>query len=149
VSIAKLKCTKLSTAAELHWNNFKKLKPNQGVDNLLPTQGAMIKMVFRAHLRCSVWKQALLIQPKMLDATKLGWMHENLEYVPILSSMPPHPDSVTKLVRCGCDKTQCSGNCNCKRNKVVCISICRCEADEDICRNVETYDESEDIQYEY
>ncbi len=131
------KCT-IKTAAELRWNRFCSLKSNQGVETLPPTQGTMHEHIRRAHLQCHIWKQALVPQPKLLDPTTLGWSRdgERGELRPVLTNEPLAPVSVMEMVRCGCDKSMCSGRCSCKDNNVNCTELCSCGADEDHCTNV-------------
>ena len=126
-----------SRAADLRWHFFCKLKPNQGVEKLPPTQGAMHEHIRRAHLQCSMWQQVLTACPSILEPTKLGWSQERAveELTPVLTRVPLAPKSVLEMVKCGCVKSFCSGHCSCKNNNLPCTELCACEADPDNCPN--------------
>ena len=125
-------------AKELRWNAFRTLNVNQGVEKLPPTQGAMVEHIRRAHLQCHVWQEVLVPKPCRLDPTKLGWYRESTsELKPILSKMPPAPESVTELVRCGCSKSLCNARCSCKQNNLECTELCKCEANPESCMNTQ------------
>ena len=116
---------------------FCKLKPNQGVEKLPPTQGAVHEHIRRAHLQCSVWQQVLIACPSILEPTKLGWSQKTAveELTPVLTRVPLAPESVLEMVKCGCVKSFCSGHCSCKNNNLPCTELCACEADPDNCAN--------------
>ena len=139
------------TAKELRWHVFRGLVYNKGVDKLPPTQGALFEHIRRAHLQCSVWQQALIPTPLQLDPQQLGWSLEaSGKFKPILSRLPPAPESVTQLVRCRCVKSMCDARCSCKQNGIECTELCTCEANPEMCKNVQhlNIDESEIISQE-
>ena len=125
-----------SRAADLRWHLFCKLKPNQGVEKLPPTQGAMHEHIRRAHIQCNVWQQVLIARPSVLEPTTLGWSQKTGvgELMPVLTRVPLAPESVLEMVKCGCAKSLCSGRCSC--NNLPCTELCACEADPEHCANI-------------
>ncbi len=55
-SLFSVKGDPIVKAKDLRWYLFRQLKPNQGIDKLPPTAGALYQMVLRAHLQCIVWR---------------------------------------------------------------------------------------------
>ena len=110
-------------ASELRWQQFKAMKGDQVIEKLSPTQGAMHEHIRRAHLQCNVWQQVLVACQSILDPNTLGWNREpNGELKPVLSMLPPAPESAVQVVKCNCEKSKfCSSNrCSSKI-----IKLCR------------------------
>ena len=113
---------------EARWSYFLALKANQGTEKLPPTQGAIHEHTRRAHLQCRIWQQVLVAKPRKLEATALGWSRErNDELMPVLSRLPPAPESLVQLVKCSCGKGECRGRCTCRQNDIDCTEFCVCE----------------------
>jgi hypothetical protein len=139
----------LTTANALRWHMFRQLKVNQGVEKLPPTEGAMIEHILRAHLQANVWVQDLRRKPNLLDPTTLGWsQEEDGSRLPIVSKVPPAPEAVVELVRCGCGVSKCSGTCSCKSNSLPCTDLCGCRADDEKCNNKNADQENNDADEE-
>lgn len=86
---------KFTSAKALWWYMFKKLKGNQDVEKLFPTQGCITEHILCAHLQAYVWLQDLVARPILLDLTTLGWHKlENGKYVPTISKIPAAPEAV-------------------------------------------------------
>ena len=62
--------------------------------------------------------------------------------VPILSDIAEAPESVMKLVRCGCGISKCSKRCSCRRHNLTCTEACACGADEE-CTNTAVHQTKE------
>ena len=99
-------------ANQLRWHLFKKLKPNQGIENLLPSPGAIVQNVCRSHLACNVWRQVLLRHPSLLEPTDLGWQNVG-ELNAILTNVPLASEALVQLVFCNYEKSKCGGRCKC------------------------------------
>lgn len=133
----------ITTARDLRWHLFKRLKSDQAINKLPPTHGAWKEHIKRAHLQANIWQQDLVLHPVIPDPLKLGWKEENERLIPILSLVAPAPDSVLQLVKCNCgatnfkSTTKCSGRCSCKLNNLVCTELCACEGDDETCTNTE------------
>jgi hypothetical protein len=146
-----------TTANALRWHMFRQLKVNQGVEKLPPTEGAMIEHILHAHLQANVWVQDLRRKPNLLDPTTLGWsQEEDGSRLPIVSKVPPAPEAVVELVRCGCGVSKCSGTCSCKSNSLPCTDLCGYRADDEKCNyknadqeNNDADEENEDLNTEH
>ena len=65
---------------------------------------------------------------------KDGWL-------PVMTTLPPAPEAVTQLVKCGCSKERCSTNhCQCRRAGLHCTDLCNC-SDTEECENVREEDD--------
>ena len=70
-----------------------------------------------------------------------------------MTSLPPAPEAIIKLVKCGCIETRCSTNrCNCRRAELKCTNLCSCGDSGDLCDNQLDTDaddeEEEEMEYE-
>ena len=125
------------TAKQARWLMFKQLKPNQGVEKIFPTQGAILQHILRAHYQANVWAQDTVPEPVVLNPVDLGWQEvEDGRYAPTVSHTPPAPEAVVELVKCGCVASRCSGRCSCKSHNLACTELCKCEATETSCMNM-------------
>lgn len=103
-----------------------------------PTSEAFKQHVLRAHNQTIIWKSALLQDPPQLERAEFGWVKDSSnEFVPL---MVPHgieaaPDSVLKLIRCGCcSSLPCkSPRCTCFVAKLSCSVFCSCAGSDDCC----------------
>jgi len=130
--------SKFTSAKALCWHMFRKLKSNQGVEKLFPTQGCITEHILRAHLQANIWLQDLVARPILLDPTTLGWRQlEDGHYVPLVSKVPVAPEAVVELVKCSCVASKCSGRCSCRAHNLPCTELCRCEGAEDTCNNIQ------------
>jgi len=140
-----------SRAKDIRWYMFKRLRLDQGVEKLPPTEGAWLEHIRRAHLQANVWSQDLVLNPITLDPVMLGWQLEDGKLCPVLSREAPAPESVVQLIRCNCGSTnvnstkKCSGRCSCKKLNIVCTELCHCSGD-DKCQNTVPVIIGEDIQ---
>ncbi|CAG9771594.1 unnamed protein product [Ceutorhynchus assimilis] len=99
----------------------KDLTPELKLKLMLPTSGAARYHTLRVYLQVQNWLG------HKLDAIQFGWREGFGRLLPVISDDPPAPDSLLKLVRCGCT-TGCNQNCGCRRAGMPCKSYCaRCE----------------------
>lgn len=65
------------------------------------------------------------------------------EWVPVMTRLPPAPDAVLHLVKCGCAKERCSTNrCQCRKAGLKCTDLCSCiDGEDEPCDNVADGDE--------
>ncbi|KAG0722189.1 hypothetical protein GWK47_044959 [Chionoecetes opilio] len=119
----------------------KKMKPEQGVDRLPPTQGAWKQHILRAHLQARIWAQDLVEKPNIPDPLTLGWKKEGDRLIPVLSSEAAAPDCVLELVKCGCGANnpaapmKCTKRCSCKKHNLACTELCQCGQEDGVCAN--------------
>ena len=126
----------IGQAQTLRWLLFKRLKDDEAVDKLPPTQGAWIEHIRRAHVQANIWHQDMVLNPTCLDPLTLGWRNLDNKLLPVLSQVAVAPVSVLQLVRCNCEKSKCSRTCSCRGNNVVCTELCKCGGEGEICMNI-------------
>ena len=89
-------------------------------------------------------RQMCSVNSPMLEPTTLGWSREaNGELMPVLTRVSLAPQSVLRLVKCGCVKSSCSRRCSCREHNIQCTELCTCEADPDTCTNMDTIPDHE------
>ena len=111
----------------------------------------------RAHLQAAIWRSALEADPPVLNPAHYGWSistHTSKYQLPYqLCVRLPVPESVLKMIKCGCSSTQpcATARCSCSTAHISCSIFCACSGDKE-CRNPQTltvvtadeYDEVED-----
>jgi len=91
-----------------------------------------------------VWNKDTEPNPVLPSPSDYGWAMENAEWVPVMTTLPPAPEAVIELVKCGCSKERCSTNrCQCRRAGLLCTDLCICSDDSE-CENQHDTD-----QYQY
>ena len=71
----------------------------------------------------------------------------------VMTSLPPVPEAIIQLVKCGCIKTRCSTNRrNCRKAELKCTNLCSYADSGDLCDNQLDTDaedeEEEEMEYE-
>ena len=100
--------------------------------SLPPTTEAFVENVKRAHQQASMWRSAKDEDPPVLDVEKYGWKKDKVNRLLVPTSIPEAvnlaPDSVLKLIRCGCKSgTPCnSSRCGCRSANLSCTVFCAC-----------------------
>ena len=96
------------------------------IENIPPTEGALLQKTNRALLASIPWHHALDISPPKPNPQNLGWKKENGRWKPHWSDLPIVVDALKKLIRCGCKK-KCTGNCKCIQYVGLdCTPACAC-----------------------
>jgi hypothetical protein len=91
------------------------------LESLPQTSAASTQHSFRSYLSVQQWKE------NQLDSTEWGWRIKNNMMVPVETDQLNAPDSILKLVSCGC-KDGCGRACGCCKLELHCTSICsQCE----------------------
>ena len=127
--------TSLISVKDLRWRLFRK-KQGQS-ENLPPTLGTLRQAVLRAHYQAMVWANDVVANPIMQSPEEYGWEKEEDRCIPVMTCLPPAPEAIIELVKCGC-KTQCASNrCQCRRAELQCTGLCSCyDEDDEPCKNV-------------
>ena len=114
-----------------------------------PTNGALDLHISRAHYVSMLWKNSLENIMCLPPVEEFGWSIDgNGFFDPLRCNLPPAPQAITNLVKCGC-KTGCPINCKCRSNKIGCTELCHCSKSS--CRNmyniIDAFDgENEDVK---
>ena len=132
--------TSITTVKELRWFLFKKKQAQS--DRLPPTQAALYQAILQAHYQMMVWNSDTITNPELLSPQNYGWRMDKDEWLPVMTTLPPAPEAIIQLVKCGCSKERCSTNCcQCHRAGLHCTDLCNC-SDTEECENVR---EEEDV----
>ena len=109
---------------------------NCQAEKLPPTKGALVPAVKRAQHQVQIWANAIISNPEASNQESYGWQRIDGLFVSVMTTLPPAPDAIVELVKCGCSKTKCgSARCKCVANKLVCFELCSCDDTEETCLN--------------
>ena len=90
------------------------------VQSLPPTSDAAAFHSLRVFYQTQLWMGNTSLNP--LD---YGWQIVNEVLLPVKMTLPPAPEKLLQIVRCGC-KTGCdSKKCSCRRHGLDCSSACK------------------------
>ena len=92
--------TTLDTVKELSWLLFRRKQAE--LERLPPTQGALLEAVLRAHHQTMVWNNDTVANQQIPSPESYGWEQKDRTWQPVITRLPPAPDAVIELVRCGC-----------------------------------------------
>lgn len=88
------------------------------------------------------------IASKSAKPIDCGWEEETSDekkIVPVMCTLPCAPETVFRLIRCGCTVSKCSLACKCLSHSLRCTILCLCGGDEDQCVNYDLrWEDSED-----
>ncbi|GBN56785.1 hypothetical protein AVEN_245931-1 [Araneus ventricosus] len=84
---------------------------------LPPTSAAASQHSVRVYLQVQMWKG------NVFSTKDWGWTFEQGYYKPVTSALPPAPENLLHLIRCGW-KENCFRNCECKRSGLTCTIMC-------------------------
>ena len=68
--------------------------------------------VMRANYQVMVWNNDIVPQPQLPSPDNFGWKLEDNKWLPVITTLPPAPEAVIQLVKCGCAKERCSTDAN-------------------------------------
>ena len=95
----------------------KSLTSNFELESLPPTSGAAKYHSFRVYLTVQPWLGVIR------DACLWGWKKHEGKLLPTLMDTPIAPDSILKIISCGC-KTACGNRCKCRKAGLYCTPMC-------------------------
>ena len=118
--------THVDTLEGLRWLFFKRKQAHS--EELPPTKATLYQAVPRAHFQLIVWNNDIMPNPELLSPLGYGWcMNEDNSYTSVMTTNPPTPDSIVRLVKCGCTKSDCKSS-RCSFAKVIpslnCTELC-------------------------
>ena len=94
----------------------KRLEPR----NLPPTMAAAKYHSLRVYLQICQWKDS----DCDLEPTSWGWTISESGMVPIMTDLPPAPESLLNVIRCNCSTDCSSGRCTCQKHGMKCSPAC-------------------------
>lgn len=133
---SKLKCKSMTECRQRMWalKTGKSTSSAPKLCSLPPTTEAFAQNVLRCHYQVAHWLGALESEPPKLNPVEFGWETDNANKTllprTILGEVPLAPESVLKLIRCGCESQKaCKGNnCGCTGRLLACSVFCACGA---------------------
>ena len=90
----------------LRWWLFKKKQAQS--EGLPPTRAALHPAIRRAHYLCMIWECDLIPHPDLPVPQGYGWKEESGYFHSIMCTMPPAPNAIIHLIKCGCKVSKCS-----------------------------------------
>lgn len=112
------------------------------LESLPPTSRAAYFHSLRTYLQVQQWIG------NTPDATKWGWYLQDGTPKPVEIDQPAAPDTLLKMVACGCDvgKGNCGRLCGCRKLALKCGPGCRCAENEQFCSNAPSCEADNDEQ---
>lgn len=98
---------------------------SRGIENIPPTQAALVEHIKRACYQANIWNQALILTPQLPCPSKWGWKQGSEGWEPLWTTLPEASVSCAELIRCGCTKG-CTGRCKCVKAALKCTALCSC-----------------------
>ena len=96
----------------------------RSVENIPPTQGALIQHVYRAAFQVGyIWGQALVPQQQLPSPSNWGWEETQDGWMAKWTTLSEASAACNELLHCDCNKS-CQGLCKCFRAKLKCDRIC-------------------------
>ena len=135
--------TNFTKVKDARWWLFRKKQAQS--ERLPPTEAALHEAVLRAHYQAMVWNNDKVANPELPSPQSYGWMMEENRWLPVMTKLPPAPDAVIHLVKCGCVKRRCETNqCQCRKAGLNCTDLCSCFDSEEKCENEQQIDFMDD-----
>ena len=127
--------TAIVRLTELRWWMFRRKQAES--NKLPPSRAAFLESVKRSQYQCIIWKSAPDPNPDIPMPDDYGWKRDCDKYIPVMTTLPPAPETLLPLIKCGCNKSVCeTSRCKCKANHLYCTDLCCCGAEEDSCKNI-------------
>ena len=90
------------------------------VHMLPPTTAAAESHGARVYFQTQLW----MAKGINLNAEEWGWVTSEDRLEPLLTNLPPAPETLMKVIRCNC-KTDCdTGRCTCRKLGLECSVVC-------------------------
>ena len=88
--------------------------------SLPPTSNSASYHSLHVYLTVQSWRDAETV----LSPLEWGWMEQGNAIIPIMSTAPPAPDKLLKVVRCNCLHDCNTKNCTCRKHNLKCSGAC-------------------------
>ena len=101
-------------------------KGTRSLENIPPTQGALVQHVRRAVIQAGyIWGQALNVHQEVFSPTEWGWKDSENGLIPNWKDLPEASVACEELICCSCKKS-CQGKSKCFRANLCCTTLCAC-----------------------
>ena len=102
-------------------------KKNKSLENLPPTQDALLQHARRAVFQTNIWTSSLQNIQDIPTPEDWGWRKQENSWKPIWMTLPEAASACNELIRCGCKSTRgCSTRCKCAKAGLSCTDLCSC-----------------------
>ena len=126
----------ITKVKDARWWLFRKKQAQS--DRLPPTKATLHEALMRAHYQAMVWNNDKVTNPELPSPQDYSWVMEDNEWLPVMTRLPPAPEAVIHLVKCGCVKQRCETNhCQCRKAGLNCTDLCSCSDNGEKCENEE------------
>ena len=117
--------SKSETLKELRWALF--AKAGKEGRQLPPTLGTLIPHTKRAYYHALVLKKSTMPCPVIPSPTNFSWIEKDGCLQPQQCTLPPAPEALVALRKCGCSKGCKTASCGCKKiPRLSCTDLCDC-----------------------
>ena len=97
------------------------------LENIPPSEDALMQHLKRAMLQAFIWVSSLLRQLPEIDFSECGWVFDENGVHPLWKTLEEAAKACTVLRKCGCKKRCNPKTCSCKKNHhVKCTQLCAC-----------------------
>ena len=97
------------------------------MEELPPTQSALLQHVNRCLCQVSVWRERLKPIVAVPSPEGFGWTRADTGWRPIWISLPAGSVACRELIKCGCKVAPiCSKKCKCRKAGLTCTTLCIC-----------------------
>ena len=105
---------------------------SQNIENIPPTQNALLMHCKRAQYQCGIWVRSLDAQQQCPSPQNFGWKVStgpDRKWMPIWTTMLEATKECREFVKCGCKAGSCSSTASCKCNAADfrCTLLCTCK----------------------
>ena len=101
--------------------------------------------ILRAHYQTVVCNNDNVPNPNIPSPENYRWKKDSNEWLPLMTTMPPAPEAIIEMVKCGSGKQQCTTNrCQCQKAGLTCTELCACSDDDEPCENALQEDDGDE-----
>jgi hypothetical protein len=118
------KSSPLLTVNEARMDIF--CKKNQSMENLPPTEDALIQHAKRCIFQAGIWYLSTVSEPDIPSASSFGWKENDSVWKPEWITIPEVSQSCRELVKCSCTGDCKSRRCSCGSANLPCTQLCKC-----------------------
>jgi len=108
----------------LRWTLF--ARSGKEGSQLPPTVGTLIPHANGAFYNALICRKSTVSSPILPPPTAFSWIEKDGQLAPVFCTLPPAPEALMILRKCGCEKGCKTGACGCKRSELQCTDMCEC-----------------------
>jgi len=129
--------TIIQDTGKLRWWLFTK-RDIEG-SGLPPTRAALTPFIKRVNSQVLVWKSDGQSHPNLPSPIDCGWEEETKDdkkIVLVMRTLHCAPETVLRMIRCGCAISKCSYTCKCRSQLLRFTELCLCGGDKGQCETM-------------